>query len=367
MSAFCRDVKHTFRILARNRGFAAAVLVTIALGVGGAATVFSVVHGVLLQPLPYPQPDRLVRLWEVHRGADAPVEGLFLSTRTYQTWTRSSATLETLGAFEAGMHTVANAAATERLVGARVTPSLFRVLRVAAAHGRLFDDADADKGASRVVVLTHATWRGRFGSGPVLGTLLTIDGEDHRIVGVARLPRPACLAFCRIPWRSAGGRSVCGRPSAPRAATSWPWCCARGWASRRLVLRSAWPSPRSPRARQPASCSACHRSIPLHSLRHRFPWSWSPSRHACFRRGVQPQSIQRQRSARSSPGVIVRPPASRSSSSRGGLVTSSSCPRATIPPPCLRRSGPRSPLYGCGSRLPARSVRCPPEAIPRPR
>jgi len=185
MNGLCRDVKHTLRVLARNRGFAAAVLVTIALGVGGAAAVFSVVYGVLLRPLPYPQSERLVRLWEVHRGAHAPVDAPLLSNLTYQSWARSSATLESLGAFEAGMRTVANAGPIQRLRGARVTPSLFRVLRVAAAHGRLFDEADVEKGASKVVVLTHATWRSRFGGGAVLDKLLTIDGEDYRIVGVA--------------------------------------------------------------------------------------------------------------------------------------------------------------------------------------
>jgi hypothetical protein len=155
MSGLWRDVTHTLRLLARNRGFAAAVLVTIAFGVGGTATVFAVVYGVLLQPLPYPRADRLVRLWEVHRGANPPVEGMLLSTLTYQTWTRSSATLQSLGAFQAAMHTVTQAGATERLLGARVTPSVFRVLKVAAAHGRLFDQAEADKAASKVVVASR--------------------------------------------------------------------------------------------------------------------------------------------------------------------------------------------------------------------
>ncbi|HEY7190146.1 MAG TPA: ABC transporter permease, partial [Vicinamibacterales bacterium] len=208
MSGLWRDVTHTCRLLALNRGFAAAVIVTIALGVGGTATVFSVVYGVLLQPLPYPNGDRLVRVWEVHRGADAPVEGLLLSTLTYQSWTRSLATLESLGAFETGMHTVIDAGAAERLVGARVTPSLFHVLRIAPTLGRLFDDADAGKGASKVVVLTHATWRSRFGGGPVVGKLLTIDGEDHRIVGVA----PPGFAFPGLEG---------GRPSAERRSVSF--------------------------------------------------------------------------------------------------------------------------------------------------
>ena len=79
-----------------------------------------------------------------------------------------------------------------RLVGARVTPSLFRVLRVAAAHGRLFDDADADKGSSRVVVLTHATWRGRFGS---------VWSSAHCSPSMAKITElSASLSWLYIPW-----------------------------------------------------------------------------------------------------------------------------------------------------------------------
>lgn len=79
----------------------------MALGVGGTSAVFSVVYSVLLQPLPYRDSDRLVRLWEVHRGARAPVDVPLLTNATYQTWARSSATLESVGAFETGMHAVA--------------------------------------------------------------------------------------------------------------------------------------------------------------------------------------------------------------------------------------------------------------------
>ncbi|MPY89131.1 MAG: FtsX-like permease family protein [Luteitalea sp.] len=185
MSALTRDIRQAFRLLSGNRGFAAAVLVTIALGVGGTAAVFSVIYGVLLRPLPYPEPDRLVRIWEVHPGGQAPVDLPLLSNLTYQAWSRSSATLQSIGAFEVGPHTVANAGATERLRGARVTPSLFRVLRVAPAVGRFFNDEDAEKGAASVVVLTHTTWRERFGGDPAVDKLLTIDGEDHRIIGIA--------------------------------------------------------------------------------------------------------------------------------------------------------------------------------------
>jgi hypothetical protein len=148
--------------------------------------------------LPYRDSDRLVRLWEVHRGARPPVDVPLLTNVTYQAWAHSSATLESVGALETGMYTVANAGHVARLRGARVTPSLFGVLRVAAAEGRLLEEGDAEPGASKVVVLTHATWRSRFAGAAVLGTWLTVNGEPHRVVGIA----PAGFAFPG-PWKAA--------------------------------------------------------------------------------------------------------------------------------------------------------------------
>jgi len=186
MDTFVRDIKQTFRLLSSNRGFAAAALITIALGVGGTAAVFSVVYGVLLRPLPYPEPERLVRMWEVHPGGQAPIPGPRLSGPTYRAWSRSSARLQDIGAFGGSDYTVTSSGAAQRLRGTKVTPSLFRLLRVSPVVGRFFSDADADERAQPVVVIAHSLWRERFGGDPaVIGKPLTIDGVDHQIIGVA--------------------------------------------------------------------------------------------------------------------------------------------------------------------------------------
>ena len=186
MDAFVRDVKQTFRLLAGSRGFAAAVLITIALGVGGTAAVFTVVYAVLLRPLPYSEPERLVRMWEVHPGGQAPIPGPQLSGPTYLAWSQSSATLQDVGAFRSSDYTVTSPGAAQRLRGTRVTPSVFRLLRVSPAAGRFFSEMDAQEGAHAVVVLAYGIWRDRFGGDPaVIGKPLTIDGVDHRIIGVA--------------------------------------------------------------------------------------------------------------------------------------------------------------------------------------
>ena len=88
MTTFLQDFRHTFRLLAGHPGFAVAALLTIALGVGGTAAVFSVVYGVLLRPLPYAEPERLVRMWEVHPGGVAPITGQRLSGPAYRAWSR---------------------------------------------------------------------------------------------------------------------------------------------------------------------------------------------------------------------------------------------------------------------------------------
>jgi predicted permease len=193
MDTLIRDVRHALRLLAGHRGFAAAALITIAIGVGGSAAVFSVVYGVLLRPLPYAEPDRLVRLSELHPGARATFGGANLTAPTYRAWSRAHASLQDLAAFGAGDYTITTpGAAAQRVRGTRVTPSVFRVLRVSPIAGRFFNDEDAAPGAPPAIVLAYATWRERFGADPsAIGRTIEVDEVERRIVGVA----PAGFAF----------------------------------------------------------------------------------------------------------------------------------------------------------------------------
>ena len=182
----------------------------MALGVGGTAAVFSVVYGVLLRPLPYDESERLVRLWEVHPGANAPFREAVLSVPTYRAWSTASESLDAIGAYYTDEFDVTGAGVARRVQGVQVTPSLFRVLRTRPAVGRLFDTSDAERGAAPVVVLAYTTWQERFGGDPhVIDRRLTIDGVDHRIVGVV----PSGFSF-PPPVAGAKGRSEV-RPYAP--------------------------------------------------------------------------------------------------------------------------------------------------------
>lgn len=192
MDGVLRDIKQAVRQMSSHRGFAAAALITIALGVGGTASVFAVVYGVLVRPLPYPQSERLVRIWERHPGGQAPIPGSKLSGPTYRAWSRASQTVDDLAAFSGRDYTIAAAGVAQRVRGTRVTPSLFRLLQVSPSSGRFLSDADAGEAAEPVVVLSHSLWRERFGSDPAaIGKPLTIDGVEHRIIGVA----PSGFAF----------------------------------------------------------------------------------------------------------------------------------------------------------------------------
>jgi putative ABC transport system permease protein len=201
MSGLRQDVSCAFRLLANQRGFAAAALVTVALAVGGTSAVFGVVYGVLFRPPPYLQAERIVRVWEVHPGAQEPIPGAKMSGPTYRAWAAAFPdTIQDLAAFGGRDYAITTKDRTERLRGTRVTPSLFRLLGVSPRLGRFFAEGDARPAAPPVVILSDGFWRERFGSDPAaIGQGLDIDGVRHDIVGVA----PPGFAF---PDRQAGLR-----------------------------------------------------------------------------------------------------------------------------------------------------------------
>ena len=173
-----RDVRRAVRGLWRNPGFAATVTLILALGIGANTAMFSIVHGVLLRPLPYPDSEAIVRIGE-------PVA---LSNRSDMLSNRSAALLqEHAESFEQVAVHQGRSADWDGAVlsGAWASPSLFPLLRGAPHLGRLFREDEARPGAGRVVLLSHAAWTNRFGADPgVVGTALNLDGEPHRVVGV---------------------------------------------------------------------------------------------------------------------------------------------------------------------------------------
>jgi putative ABC transport system permease protein len=180
-----QDLRDAWRGLYRTPVITATAVLTLALGVGASTAVFSVVHGILLRPLPYSEPDRLVELFEHNLKANTFIR---VSALNYLSWAERSQTFETMGAFRSAGLTLTDAGDPELLSGSLVTASLFHVLRVSPVVGRPLQPEDEQPGTPRVVVLSEPLWRSRFGGDRhIVGSSITLDGERHQVVGV--MPR----------------------------------------------------------------------------------------------------------------------------------------------------------------------------------
>jgi putative ABC transport system permease protein len=179
-----QDLVHGVRLLRRAPGFTAAAVLTIALGMGATTAIFSLVYSVLLRPLPFGEPERLVVLWTT-----APRLGLtraFAGAANARDWQQHNGVFEDV----ALVRTIANfnlvgEGEPVRLLGARVTANLFPLLRVSPLLGRAFTAEENVIGRQRVVLLSHGLWQRRFGGDPaVVGRTVSLSGEPHVVVGV---------------------------------------------------------------------------------------------------------------------------------------------------------------------------------------
>jgi predicted permease len=186
------DLRDAWRRARHEPGFAAIAIFTVALGVGAATVLFSLVNGVLLRPLPWRDADRLVRISETRKGATRSFPGA-LTNGTFLAWAGKPATVEGLAAWSNDKVTLTSAGgAPERIDVVGVTPSLFPMLGADAIVGAVFKPGDEQEGHQPVVVLSHALWQQRFGSDPhIVGTLVRLDGEATLVVGVM----PASFEF----------------------------------------------------------------------------------------------------------------------------------------------------------------------------
>jgi putative ABC transport system permease protein len=185
-----RDIRHTFRTLFRSPGFTTVTVLMMALGIGATTALFSLTYGVLLKPLPWSEPDRIVRLQETRGGRPGRVPWT-ISNTTYHAWREQPAIIEEIGGWMRGqlMTMTVGSGEVERLRVGKVTPSLLRVLRAQPRTGRLFSDEDAGgREGPQVVVLGFGLWQRRFGGDPdVIGRSFRLDDRLLTIVGV--MPR----------------------------------------------------------------------------------------------------------------------------------------------------------------------------------
>ena len=179
-----QDVRYAARQLRRSPAFALVAVLTLALGIGATTAIFSVVHGVLLRPLPYRAPERLVRIFSFSdhgRGSVSPLD--------FADWRDQARSFEGIAAIsDVTLTLTARGAEPERLDGASVSANLFSVLGVRPTVGRAFAPGEDAPGAARVAVLSEELWRRRFGADPAVpGRTVLLDGESYTVVGV--LPR----------------------------------------------------------------------------------------------------------------------------------------------------------------------------------
>jgi putative ABC transport system permease protein len=189
------DLRFAVRVLRKNVGFVAVAVLTLALGIGANTTIFSVVNGVLLRPLPYPGSERLFAAYESRDGGRGTV-----SPPDYVDWRDESRSFDGLAAINAGSSFALSSGEgrAEQIAGATVTPNFFGVLGVEPRLGRDFRPEEGVVGQTHVALLGYGLWQRRFGADPaVVGRSIRLDGESYEVVGVIPLgsayPRDAEL------------------------------------------------------------------------------------------------------------------------------------------------------------------------------
>ncbi|MGD8698411.1 MAG: ABC transporter permease, partial [Gemmatimonadales bacterium] len=189
ISTAARDVRHTLRALRQNPGFTVVAVLTLALGIGANTAIFSVVNGVLLRPLPYADPDRLIRIFEIEpRGG-----WWFTFSPPNFTSLRDEATLlEDVAAYRETSETLTGEGDPERLAAMRVSTGFFELLGTPPQLGRSFIPEEEVAGAEPVVILSHGLWQRRFGGdGELLGRAIILSDLPRTVVGIA----PADFSF----------------------------------------------------------------------------------------------------------------------------------------------------------------------------
>jgi predicted permease len=212
------DVVYALRSLRRRPGFAAVVVMTLALGVGVNTAIFSVVDAVLLRPLPYPQSDRLVHVQHERRGDEGNGRGRF-SREDFADIHREAASHLSLAAYTTGVRVLTGRGEPLELTVGHVSAGLFRVLRTDAALGRTFREDEMVDGADRVVVLSDAFWRSRLGADPgVVGQTIILDDSPLTVIGVMppsfAFPTPDVSMWAPVSHMGCD-RIPCGRASRP--------------------------------------------------------------------------------------------------------------------------------------------------------
>ena len=273
-------MRHAVRGLGRSPGFAATVVLALALGIGANTAMFSVVYGMLIRPLPYPDAGTIVRITE----AMGPRMSRFVTSASMAALLDEAKSFEQLAGYGPASFSWRGPEGAVTLRAARVSPSMFPLLRATPHLGRLFVEEEARAGADRVVLLSHGAWARRFGSDPdIVGSAIELNNAPHTVVGVLadgfffpspdeEIWTPYVIRATRLLRRKKGGATPCkalpsASPSSPRSAGS---------------ARESRPSRRPPRYARFCSAAACwprrRQWVPASTRSRRSTPGWSRCR-----------------------------------------------------------------------------------------
>jgi predicted permease len=181
MDAFIQDLRHSFRVLRKNPGFAAAALAALTLGIGANTAIFSVVNAVMLRPVALPEPDRLVYFMNVTPGGQGPAA----SPAKFLHWRAQADVVTDVSAFNTGVMNYTGGSFPEQLRSGRASEDFFKVIGATFDKGRSFRPEEDLPGGEKTVVISHNFWQTRFNTAPdITGKTLSLGGEPYAVIGV---------------------------------------------------------------------------------------------------------------------------------------------------------------------------------------
>src|SRR5919198_896304 len=176
------DLRYALRQLAKSPGFTAVAILTLALGIGANTAVFSLINGLLVKPLPYRDPSKLVLLWE--RFGAQGLERIPMSPPEYLDYEKEAQSFAQIAAFDYRSFNMSSGSVPERISGAVVSPSVFPLLGVEPIIGRTFAQEEQGEGHDDVVVISERLWKRRFNSYPtLLGKPQLLNGRNYFVIG----------------------------------------------------------------------------------------------------------------------------------------------------------------------------------------
>jgi putative ABC transport system permease protein len=237
MRTLIQDLRYGLRTLRKNPGFTAIAVLTLALGIGANTAIFSVVNGVLLRPLPFRHPSRLVLIAE---KSSFPV--ISTSRENYLDWRDQSHSFEAMEATRSGSITLTGAGEPERLNVRMATAGLFPMLGINAQVGRTFLAEEDRAGGTPVALLSYGLWQRRFGGSPdIIGKTINLDLQPYTVVGILpngfQILQPADVYLPFMPWaRSRGSGRAC-----PENKRAWKWWELRSGSSSNIRITTREP------------------------------------------------------------------------------------------------------------------------------